>query len=181
MGKEILVMTGSARRGGNSDLLADAFIRGASRAGHRLTKYEAAFHDIRGCLACNRCYSLGEACVYKDDFNALAPLLERADAIVFSTPLYWYSFPAKLKAAMDKFYALITGERPLAGKESALMVAGADDRESGYAGILGSYGIIADYLQWKDRGRIVAMGLDKPGAVRDTQWVLQAEELGATF
>ena len=41
MKKNILVLTGSARVGGNSDLLADAFIKGATQAGHEVVKCEA--------------------------------------------------------------------------------------------------------------------------------------------
>ena len=33
MSKRILILTGSPRRGGNSDLMADAFAKGASEAG----------------------------------------------------------------------------------------------------------------------------------------------------
>ena len=34
MNKRILILTGSPRRGGNSDLMADAFAKGASEAGN---------------------------------------------------------------------------------------------------------------------------------------------------
>jgi len=76
MSRNILVLTGSPRKGGNSDLLADAFIKGAKAAGNRVDKYETGLKRIVGCKACDRCYSQGEACVFGDDFNALAPLLE---------------------------------------------------------------------------------------------------------
>lgn len=76
MRKSILVLTGSPRKGDNSDLLAEAFIRGAKTAENRVDKRETGLKRIVGCKACDRCYSQGEACVAGDDFNALAPLLE---------------------------------------------------------------------------------------------------------
>ena len=46
MKKNVLVITGSPRAGGNSDLLADAFIEGAQSAGHTVTKWKAAEKNI---------------------------------------------------------------------------------------------------------------------------------------
>ena len=86
MSKNILILTGSPRKGGNIDKLADAFISGAEQAGHTAVKYATATKNIMGCKACNRCFSKGTACVFSDDFNELAPLVEQADRIVFAMP-----------------------------------------------------------------------------------------------
>lgn len=182
MAKKIVVLTGSPRKKGNANALADAFIKGAEKQGHSVKRFDTANMDILGCVACNGCYKKKDrACAYKDDFNDMAPALEKADAIVFITPLYWYSFPAKLKAAIDKFYALIVGEKPLQGKESAMIVCGADDVDTGFEGIFKSYQTIADYLQWKVVATLAVTGVDKKGAVEGTGWIRQAEELGKAF
>ena len=78
MGRKVLVLTGSPRRNGNSFALADAFIRGAEAAGHEVMRFDAASASIQGCHACNQCYRQGQACVFHDDFNRLAPMLEEA-------------------------------------------------------------------------------------------------------
>lgn len=49
--KNILVLTGSPRSKGNSDLMADAFIKGAISNGHKVTKFEVAKKKIGGCRA----------------------------------------------------------------------------------------------------------------------------------
>jgi multimeric flavodoxin WrbA len=51
--------------------------------------------------------SVKGACSRDDDFNGLAPNLENADTIVFCTPLYWFTFPAKIKIVIDKLYSFI--------------------------------------------------------------------------
>lgn len=51
--KNILVLTGSPRKEGNSDLMADAFIKGAKAQGHKITKFEAARKTIDECRACD--------------------------------------------------------------------------------------------------------------------------------
>lgn len=182
MAQKMVVLTGSPRRKGNSDALADALIRGAEAQGYAVRRFDAAQMDILGCVACNGCYRKKDrACVYKDDFNGLAPHLEKADAIAIVTPLYWYAFPAKLKAAIDKFYALIRGEKPIQGKKSALIVCGADDDAAGFEGIVKSYETIAHYLQWQVVGTLSVTGVDKKGAVGQGDWLARAEALGRAF
>jgi multimeric flavodoxin WrbA len=46
MKKNILVLTASPRKGGNSDLMAEAFIKGASESGHSVTKFEIMGRNI---------------------------------------------------------------------------------------------------------------------------------------
>ena len=49
--KNIVVITGSPRKGGNSDKMANAFIKGAASQGHKLAKIAAADMNIHGCHA----------------------------------------------------------------------------------------------------------------------------------
>lgn len=178
MKKNILVLTGSPRKGGNSDTLADAFIKGALEKGHAVTKVATAFKNILGCRACNACYSNGNACIFKDDFNEVAPHLENADTIVLATPLYWYTFPSSLKAVLDKMYALIVGKRPSNIKESFLLVCGEDHDPHIFDGIIKSYQLIAANRQWKETGIIAVTGVRDPGDILQTDAVKKTEEMG---
>ena len=82
--KNILILTGSPRVGGNSDLMADAFQKGAESTGHKVIRYEAGRNAILPCRACESCFSNGKACVWDDRFsNELAPLIEEADVMVY--------------------------------------------------------------------------------------------------
>ena len=83
--KKILVISSSFRKGGNSDILADEFIRGAKESGNETEKIYLCDNDInycRGCLVCQSTYK----CVIKDDASAIAEKMKNADAIVFATP-----------------------------------------------------------------------------------------------
>ena len=80
MAKNIIVLTGSPRAGGNSDQMAEAFARGAQSAGHLVTKISTAQLRVQGCVACGGCYQSGDKpCCHDDDFNRIAPLIESAD------------------------------------------------------------------------------------------------------
>ena len=178
MAKNILVLTGSPRKGGNTDKLADAFIAGARQAGHTTVKFSAADKDIKGCIDCQTCFSRGSACSVPDDFAELAPLLEQADMVVFATPLYWFTFPAQMKAAIDKFYAFFVGKRPLKVKECVLLVTGGGTEPDTYEGIVKSYKLIADFLNWQDSGIVIVPGLHDKDDILKTDGLKKAETLG---
>jgi multimeric flavodoxin WrbA len=181
MKKNILVLTGSPRIGGNSDLLADAFIKGANKAGHEVVKCEAGKKNIMGCKACDTCYSKGKPCSFDDDFNSIAPLIEKADAIIFITPLYGFSFSTQLKAVIDKHYSFIIGEKKLNIKESMLLVCGGDDDESVFNGIISTYKQIACYQKWTDRGHLIVPGVLNKGDILSTEYLILAEKMGHTI
>ncbi|TWH45765.1 flavodoxin family protein [Sporomusa sp. KB1] len=178
MSKNILVLTGSPRKGGNTDKLADAFIAGARQAGHTAEKYTTADKKIKGCIDCKNCFQKGTACSVSDDFNELVPLLEQADMVVFATPMYWFSFPAQLKAAIDKFYSYLISKRTLKIKECALLVSGGVNDETKFEGIVKSYKLIAEFLNWKDSGIIIVPGLHDKDDILKTDGLKRAEALG---
>ncbi|MGE5396639.1 MAG: flavodoxin family protein, partial [Chitinophagales bacterium] len=141
--KEILVLTGSPRINGNSDLLADAFIAGAEKAGHSVTKIRTASHKINGCLGCDKCWSNGTHCVQKDDMVKLYPALEKASVLVLATPLYYYSWSAQIKCALDRTYTYVSPDRQaaMAIKETVLLAAAGTTDITDLDGLVGSYRI----------------------------------------
>ena len=164
MNKRILVLTGSPNREGNSTKMANAFIRGAEQAGHSVTKFETAFKNMRGFTS------------ELDDFSELIPLMNESDVLVVATPLYWFSFPAQLKAVIDQLdYS--DGSKML-NKESYLLISGGDKDDETYAPIGALYSKITEYLSWARRGAIQARGLDAPGEIEKSGLLEKAEEMG---
>lgn len=176
--KNILVLTGSPRKNGNSDLLADAFIKGAEEAGHTVQKFQAGKKKIQGCIACMKCYSKGGACIFNDDFNELAPLLENSETLVLSTPLYWFSFPAQIKAAFDKLYALLVGKHTPQIRESMMLVCAETSDMVDFEGIVRSFELINDYMKWENRGTLLVPHVNNTGDILKTDALAKAEALG---
>ncbi|WP_027936880.1 flavodoxin family protein [Anaeroarcus burkinensis] len=181
MGKNILVLTGSPRKGGNSEKLADAFIAGAQEVGHTVMKYATADKTIKGCIDCKRCFKKGAACSISDDFNELAPHLAAADMLVLATPLYWFSFPTQLKATLDKMYSFLIAEKPLAIKECVLLVTGGDKEEKVFEGIVRSYQLMLEFMGWQDRGVIVVPGMHDKDEILKTDALERAKTLGESL
>ena len=81
MSKKILVISTSPRKNGNSDLLANEFVRGAQVAGHQVEKislYDKTISFCRGCLSCLNT----QRCVIHDDADTIAQKMKTADSIV---------------------------------------------------------------------------------------------------
>ena len=172
---KILVLTGSPRKNGNSNTLADYFIKGASEAGHQVVRFDAAFKNVHPCTGCNAC-GMNGPCVFKDDFEFVRQHLVDADVVVFATPMYYFGISAQLKTVIDRFYAL-NGQihRP---KKAALLMTYANTAASEAEPIKSHYKVLLNYLGWTDAGQIIASGVWPVGAVNQTEYPQQAYELG---
>lgn len=180
MQKNILVVTGSPREDGNSDMLANAFIQGAASKGHKINKFNAGRKKLSGCTACELCWTKGTACAILDDFQQLEPLLEEADVIVLAFPLYWYAFPSQIKAAVDRLFAYAVPHRKkkLKIKESVMLVTSGDSSDVVLEGVEKSYELICRHIHWDDRGVISAKRVNAKGEIKNTDYLEEAENLG---
>jgi multimeric flavodoxin WrbA len=184
MPKEILVITGSPRRKGNSDQLADAFINGARAAGHITYKFEAAYKNVQGCRGCDMCWASAiKPCVVKDDFFELIPLIEKCGVLVLASPVYFWGFSSQIKAVIDRFYPYCKseGKKRIAVKESVLLLSLGDTEDATYSHAALSYKDIADFMEWKDRGIIAAKGVNKKTDILKSEALVHAGELGRTI
>ena len=102
--KNVLILSGSPRRNGNSDLLCDAFFRGAEDAGNQVEKIFIRDKKIGYCNACYGCRKTGK-CVIKDDMAEILEKMHWADVIVMASPVYFYSIDAQMKALIDRTLA----------------------------------------------------------------------------
>lgn len=175
---KILVITGSPRKNGNSNTLADNFIKGAQEAGHNVVRFDSAFKNVHPCIACNKCGMNGQ-CVFKDDFEFIRDNIVDADAVIFATPMYYFGISAQIKAVIDRFYA-INGQIHTP-KKSALIMTYADTSSKEAQPIISHYETLLNYLGWSDSGKIIASGVWTEGDVNNTEYPKQAYELGKSF
>lgn len=125
MGKKILAIVSSPRKGGNSELLVDRFVEGAKESGHLVEKICLRDKKIAPCIACEACLGNGGTCVQKDDMAEILPMIINAEVIVLSTPVYYYSICAQLKMMIDRTLA---GGGKMKGKEFYFIVTAADKK-----------------------------------------------------
>lgn len=178
--KHILILTGSSRVGGNSDLLAEAFAKGALDSGHTVDIFSTGKMRMSACLHCEGCWSTGTPCVLQDNFEKLWPLLEKAELLVFCSPLYWYNFSGHIKSAMDRLYPYSKKEklRDLPIKEAMLLMCGESLFPRSFAGPAEAYRQMLGLKGWQDRGRLFVTGVHEQNAIKGHKALVTAEEMG---
>ena len=123
MSKQVLVLSSSPRKGGNSDLLCDQFVKGAQEAGHQAEKVCLRDSKINYCTGCGTCLAGRKGCPQKDDMAAILEKMIAADVIVMATPVYFYTMAAQMKTLIDRCCSRYT---EITGKEFYFIVAAAD-------------------------------------------------------
>lgn len=177
MSKKILVITGSPRKNGNSFKMTDAFIKAAEAKGHQVTRFDAAFMHFNGCHCCMTCFSQGRPCTFDDDFNKIAPVLQAADVVVFTMPVYWYTIPSQIKGAIDKLFSFLVGGKDIAGKEWALIACCEEHDKTVLDGVRIPLERSAALLKWNKIGEVLVPGVLNVGDIDKTDGCSQAAAL----
>lgn len=176
MAKNVLILSASPRRQGNSDILCDRFLEGARESGHAVEKIFLRDYKIGYCTGCGYCFDAHE-CSQKDD---MAPLLEKmvgADVIVFATPVYFYSMDAQMKCFIDRTTPRYT---EMVGKTVYFFLTAADtEKENLHTTVEALRGFTRDCLAGAVEGGILyGTGAWKAGEIRETAAYDRAYEMG---
>jgi len=118
---KVVVLHGSARMGGDTDTLAEHFLRGLRKSGpHDVTHFRPIDMHIEHCRACMQC-ARGEGCVIDDDMQAVYPAFCEADIVVMATPMFWGYMTSQLKMLVDRLEAIVS-DRCFGRKEFVLLL-----------------------------------------------------------
>ena len=110
MSKNILILSSSPRRGGNSDTLCDEFMRGAIESGNQVEKIFLRDKNIHPCTGCSVCSRYKKPCPQKDDAAEVIEKMLAADVIVMGTPVYFIATAAEEdETIMDRIVASFMG------------------------------------------------------------------------
>lgn len=99
--KNVLVLCSSPRTLGNTEILANEFVKGATDAGNQVEYVRLADKKIGFCIGCRVCQN-SEKCFQEDDMENLIEKVLNADIIVFATPVYFYTMSAQMKIFIDR-------------------------------------------------------------------------------
>lgn len=143
--KSILIISGSPRKDGNSERLSEAFQKGAEAAGHSVSVFHLSQARVEPCLGCGNCHSNGGLCVQNDDMARILKQFDQADMLVLTSPVYFFSLSAQLKAFIDRLYSRIT--RPMRIKQSVLLMTGNGD--VAFSSMENHYRILCGAMQWE--------------------------------
>lgn len=176
MCKKVLILSGSPRKGSNSDLLCDEFLRGAQQAGHTVEKLRVSAKKVHPCSACYHCKNHGGECVYKDDMAEILQKMIDADVLVLASPVYFYSIDAQLKAVIDRTVARWLEVK---NKEFYYIVTMADEEIASADTTLACFRGYADCVEGAvEKGVVIGSGVYEAGTIQASPAMQQAYEMG---
>ncbi len=101
MDVQVLGISGSPHRHGNTETLLDRFLDGARDAGAFVDKVVLWERDVSPCRGCNSCHKTGE-CVVRDEAEDIFNRILAADCIAFASPIYSMGITAEAKGLIDR-------------------------------------------------------------------------------
>jgi len=99
---KVIALIGSPRKGGNSDILTDEVLRGASCAGAAVGKVYLDDMNIRPIGEVGDVMSERLDTRDDDDFPGVLERFLDADIAVLSTPVYWQGVSGQMKCFIDR-------------------------------------------------------------------------------
>ena len=176
MSKNVLIISSSPRKGGNSEALAAAFAKGAQEAGNQVeTVYlrEKRYGFCKGCLACQK---LGH-CVIKDDAVEIAARMHDADVLVFATPVYYYCVSGQLKTMLDRANPLFDSDYVFT-KAYLLATAAEDGEETVEGTVKAVQGWVDCFERCELVGTVFAGGVNGVGDIAGHPALEKAYQMG---
>jgi len=199
---KIIAIMGSPRKGGNTDLLLDAFLKGLNEGGGEYEKLSISDLEISPCMECLACEATGE-CVIQDDMRLVYPKIINADKIVLASPNFFYGFPAQIKALIDRGQALwarkhILPQTPVASdaasgsfgecpgpsrpKEAFVLLLGATGGKNLFAGQLNTIRYFLEPLDANLTGSLLFRKIERRGDItRHPSALDEAYQAGMKF
>lgn len=175
----ILVIAGSARKNGNSEMLTDSFIAGAEESGNTVKKIIMHNKKIGPCLDCKYCFRNSGKCIQNDDMNEVFCELAKADMVVIATPVYFYSFPAQLKCLFDRLYSPL--RENLCIKFTGLLAVCADSGKEVFEPMIAMYKAVLKYFGIEDKGIITVDCVSDKGDIAGNKGLADALSFGRSL
>ncbi|WP_306591294.1 flavodoxin family protein [Geothrix sp. 21YS21S-4] len=179
MGKKVLILSSSPRKGGNSDLLSDRFLAGAREGGHAAEKVFLRDRAIGYCTGCGACSKGGKPCPQKDDMAEMLDQMVRADVIVMATPVYFYAMAGQMKTFIDRTCARY---QELRDKEFYFILAAADgSRKAMHRTLEGFRGFTSCLDGARERGVVYGTGAWEVGDIKGAPAMKEAYQMGLSL
>ena len=177
---KVLGILGSPRREGNTEILLDEALRGASDHGGLCEKVILRDLKITPCLEIYKCAEDG-VCAIQDEMQGLFPKIIQAERLLLASPIFFYSVPALAKAMIDrcqslwaKKYILKLPVSPIAERKGVFISVAATRGKKLFDGVRLTVKYFFDAIDVAYSDELFVRGADVKGEVRDQPEALKA-------
>lgn len=183
MNKQVVIISSSPRKRGNSTILAEQAAAGVRAGGAGVVVIYLDELIMAPCNACDACQNATESdCVIDDDLTSLLPRIRQADALLISGPVYWFSFAAQTKLFIDRVFYALNGPQghALKGKSLGLLMTygDTDPYTSGAVNAFRSFQDICRYIDAPVAGFVYGSAIDAGDIQNQPDILKQAYQLG---
>ena len=117
MSKKIIAVNGSPRKNGNTATLLNKVLEGAKSAGAEVEFIQLSELNYKGCMSCFACKVITgkHRCAWQDDLKPVLEKLEKADGVIFGSPIYFMRLDAIMTGCLERFlfpYYIYNAETP---------------------------------------------------------------------
>jgi multimeric flavodoxin WrbA len=158
----VLVIYGSSRRHGNSELLADRVVEGL--AAEKIYLVEKTIRPID-----DRRHDPEGFPTVDDDYDSVIERVLAHDTLVFATPVYWYGMSGLMKNFIDRWSQSLRDPRyafreVMAKKSAYVVLVGGDDPRIKALPLVEQFRYIFDFMRMRFAGYILGQG-NRPGDI----------------
>lgn len=109
---KVLIINGSPRSHGNTAAALDEMKKVFTAEGVEFEEVHVGQLELHSCISCGSCSKTGK-CVFDDEVNKTAPLLEECDGVVIGSPVHFAQAPGALTSFVSRlFYSTWAFTRP---------------------------------------------------------------------
>lgn len=177
MSKKVVVLSTSLRTNSNSELLAKSFVEGAKDSGNVVKYISLKNKDIRFCIGCLACQTIGH-CVIKDDVADIMNSVLHADVIVWATPIYYYEMSGQMKTLIDRLNPIYSKDYKF--RDVYLLATAAEEGDEVFEKVItGLNGWIDCFEKTSIKGTVLCGGVSDSGAISGNDKLKEAYDLGS--
>ena len=176
MSKRVLILSASPRKNGNSERLCKQFQLGAQESGNEVKKIYIQDYNIHFCKACYACKKV-DHCIQDDDMTMILDEMDKANVIVLSSPVYFYSINAQLKTVIDRTLATYYPQQ-LKNKEFYFIMTAAEGEKAIKRAMDAMYGLTDCISGANVKGEIIADHVWQLGDIEGHSALRKAFEYG---
>ncbi|RKX63999.1 MAG: flavodoxin family protein [Thermodesulfobacteriota bacterium] len=167
----LLAIHGSPRKGGNTEILLDYFLKGIKKENLSFEKIRLSELKYQPCIECGKCETTGE-CSIEDDFQELYKKILKADFLVISTPIFFYNHTSYIQAFFERFQAfwarkyLLKLPHPLNKTTKGIILSiGATKGKNLFEGVIRGFKYALDTIYGIYIGGFFLRGINKKGEI----------------
>ncbi len=170
----VLGLAGSPRKKGNTRYMLSLFMKQAEEIGFDTEIIDALDFDCKSCIGCENCEKTG-FCIFQDAMSQkIFPLFRKADIIVLSTPVYFYSVSGQIKPIIDRsqtlwsrLYRLNLKDPGNKFRKGILLSAGATKGDNLFDGLSLTAKYFFDAIGAEFTDKLCYRMVDKPGDIKN--------------